>query len=149
MSLKNSRKAKDARETVDGSATPSTHGDRVIEDGLRDSQAPYSELDVAQLVQQMSKAAKARRESKRSSLEKQHYDRIEKTRAQIHAVHANYRDKISTIRQAQLEELAKLLEQKHEIEVEIVSSMQTIEQAHSKFSGQFAAILKGRVQELE
>ncbi|KAL9069134.1 MAG: hypothetical protein Q9157_006275 [Trypethelium eluteriae] len=148
MSLKNSRKAEDAREAVDGSVTPSMHGERVTGDGLRDSQAPYSELDVAQLVQQMSKAAKARRDSKRSSLEKQQSDRIEKTRAQIHAVHTEYRDKI-IIRKAQLEELANLLKQKHEIEVGIVTRMQAVEQAHAKFSGQFAAVLKGRVQELE
>ena len=52
-------------------------------------------------------------------------------------------------RKAQVEKLSKLVEQKHNIEAEIVTSLQTVDQARAEIAQQFTIVLKGRVEELE
>ena len=55
----------------------------------------------------------------------------------------------SAIRKAQLEDLAKLLDEKREIEDEIVTSLRTVDQACTEISAQFMTVLRGRAHELE
>ena len=55
----------------------------------------------------------------------------------------------NAIRKAQLEELEKLLDQKHEIENEITVSLHTVNQVFAEVSEQFATVLRGRAHELE